>query len=133
MGVFANYPSSPFPNLANIGTTILVANTNPLLISGIIVCNKTPYKILVNLQKIRTQNTLPFPTILETVFIVNELEIEPYDTIDIVAKKGLNIYLQYDTTTIPSISDSLVIFSNGYTQIFDCDISYITLNDLPLT
>lgn len=124
MGVFVNYPSDLFSGLANANTTILTANTTPILVSGIIVCNKTPYKILVNLQKIRTQ------TGTTSVFIINELEIEPYDTVDIVAKKGLKIYLEYNTVAIPSISDSLVIFSNGYTQIFDCDISYITLNVL---
>lgn len=132
MGVFVDYPSNPFSNLKDVGTTILSANTHPVLVSSIIVCNRTADKILVNLKKIRTQNTFPTPTILKEVFTRNNCPIEPYDTVDILANRGLKINLEYDTISIPSISDSLVIFSNGYTQIFDCDISYMTLNDLPV-
>lgn len=125
MGVFVDYPSNLFSGLANGGTTILATSTNPIQVSGLIVCNRTANAILVNLQKVRTQ----FSPI--SIYEINEFIIEAYDTVDIVAAKGLKIYLEYSTTPNPSISDSLVIFSNGYSQIFDCDISYIRLNDLP--
>ncbi len=127
MGVFVDYPSSPFSNLKNVETTILTANAHPLLVSSIIVCNRTPSTILINLKKIRSQVS---PV---TIYTINEFKIEAYDTVDIVATKGLNINLEYSTTPDPIISDSLVIFSNGYSQIFDCDISYIQLNTLPPT
>ena len=126
MGVFVDYPSNPFSNLKNVETTILTANIHPIQVTGLIVCNRTSHTILVNLKKVRSQIS-PI-----SIYEINEFEIKAYDTVDIVAAKGLNIYLQYSTIPDPSISDSLVIFSNGYTQIFDCDISYIRLNDLPL-
>lgn len=126
MGVFVSYPSNPFSNLKNTETTILTANTHPLQVSSIIVCNRTPNTIVVNVKKIRSQAS---PV---TIYTINEFEIAKYDTVDIVAVKGLQINLEYSTIPDPSISDSLVIFSNGYNQIFDCDISYIQLNDLPL-
>ncbi|CAB4124186.1 hypothetical protein UFOVP51_62 [uncultured Caudovirales phage] len=126
MGVFVDYPSNLFSNLKNVETTILTANTHPIQVTGLIVCNRTSYTILVNLKKVRSQISSI------SVYEINDFEIKAYDTVDIVAAKGLNIYLQYSTTPDPSISDSLAIFSNGYTQVFDCDISYIILNDLPL-
>jgi|SRR5271154_250632 len=64
------------------------------------------------------------------IFYINELEIKPYTTIDIIDITGV-INLEYNL--IPYISDSLVCFSNGYTQIFDCDVIYAQLNELPMT
>ena len=125
MGVFVDYPSGPFSTLKDVETTILTANTHPIQVSGIIVCNRTSSAILVNLKKIRSQ-TSPV-----TIYTINEFRIEAYDTVDIVAIKGLKINLEYSTTPNP-ISDRLVIYSNGYSQIFDCDISYMRLNDLPI-
>lgn len=61
-------------------------------------------------------------------FIINELEIAPYKTIDIIDITGV-LQLQYNIT--PFISDSLIGFSNGYTQIFDCDVNFAELIELP--
>lgn len=126
MGIFVDYPSNPFANITNVPTTILIADTNPLQINGLIVCNRVGQPIRFNLKKIRTQTT---PV---EIFYVNELPIGPYETVDVVAKIGLQIFLEYSTTPNPLISDSLICFTNGYTQICDCEISYTRLNDLPL-
>jgi hypothetical protein len=126
MGIFVDYPSNPFANITNVPTTILIADTNPLQINGLIVCNRVGQPIRFNLKKIRTQ-TSPVE-----IFYVNELPIGPYETVDVVAKIGLQIFLEYSTTPNPLISDSLICFTNGYTQICDCEISYTRLNDLPL-
>ena len=126
MGIFVDYPSNPFANITNVPTTILIADTNPLQINGLIVCNRVGQPIRFNLKKIRTQ-TSPVE-----IFYVNELPIEPYETVDVVAKLGLQIFLEYSTTPNPLRSDSLICFTNGYTQICDCEISYTRLNDLPL-
>lgn len=125
MGIFVDYPSNPFANITNVPTTILIADTNPLQINGLIVCNRVGQPIRFNLKKIRTQ-TSPVE-----IFYVNELPIGPYETVDVVAKIGLQIFLEYSTTPNPLISDSLICFTNGYTQICDCEISYTRLNDLP--
>jgi hypothetical protein len=126
MGIFVDYPSNPFANIINAPTTILVANTNPLQVNGLIVCNRVGQPIRFNLKKIRTQ-TSPVE-----IFYINEFEIKPYETVDVIAKIGLQIFLEYSATPDPSVSDSLVCFTNGYTQICDCEISYTRLNDLPL-
>jgi hypothetical protein len=126
MGIFVDYPSNPFANVINVPTTILVADTNPLQVNGLIVCNRVGQPIRFNLKMIRTQ-TSPVE-----IFYINEFEIKPYETVDVIAKIGLQIFLEYSATPDPSVSDSLVCFTNGYTQICDCEISYTRLNDLPL-
>jgi hypothetical protein len=126
MGIFVDYPSNPFANVINVPTTILVADTNPLQVNGLIVCNRVGQPIRFNLKKIRTQ-TSPVE-----IFYINEFEIKPYETVDVIAKIGLQIFLEYSATPDRSVSDSLVCFTNGYTQICDCEISYTRLNDLPL-
>lgn len=126
MGIFVDYPSNPFANIINVPTTILVADTNPLQVNGLIVCNRVGRPIRFNLKKIRTQ-TSPVE-----IFYINEFEIKPYETVDVIAKLGLEVFLEYTTTPNPSVSDSLVCFTNGYNQFCDCEISYTRLNDLPL-
>jgi hypothetical protein len=63
-----------------------------------------------------------------TIYYVNELEIAPYSTVDIVDTIGV-LNLQYEVG--PYISDRLLCFSNGYTQVFDCEVTCAQLNELP--
>jgi hypothetical protein len=65
-----------------------------------------------------------------TTQLRNEFEIKPYDSINILQSIGL-LRLQYNLR--PFVSDKLVCYSNGYTQLFDCDIVYLELNETPLT
>lgn len=127
MGVFVDYLSKRFSGLKNVNVEnpILTADTHPIIVLSLRVTNRTSYKILVNLQNIRTEVEAT------TTYEDNQFEIEPYERVDLVKECGHEFYLQYKED-IPAISESLVIFSNGYAQIFDCNISYITLNDLPL-
>ncbi len=64
-----------------------------------------------------------------TINLMNEFEIKPYTTIDVIDIIGI-IHLRYNVS--PFITDSLICFSNGYTQVFDCDVNYTQLNELPL-
>lgn len=254
MGIFVNYPSNIFAGINNIPQTIVVADTNVLWITAIIVCNRGAAPIRFNLQKLRNQGlvlentcyvattanltaiysngtfgvgatltnsgtlgifsidgisppinsriliknqtntfqngiyklttvgniSIPWvltrstdfdspskikngdlvpvthglvninkrwvqtgtvtivgtdPIIFDlyspiTIFYINELEIKPYTTIDIIDITGV-LQLEYNLT--PYVSDSLVCFSNGYTQLFDCDVCYAQLNELPIS
>lgn len=65
-----------------------------------------------------------------SIFKCNQLPIEPYETIDVIETTGV-ITLEYSVK--PFVSDSLVCFSKGYTQVFDCDVVYAQLNELPMT
>lgn len=72
---------------------------------------------------------IPEPT--TSIFKLNEFLIKPYETIDIIKEKTGVITLEYSVK--PFVSDSLICFSNGYTQKFDCDVVYAQLNELPMT
>lgn len=123
MGVFVDYLSSRFSNLKNDETTILTADTFTLLVTSLRVTNRTKDKILINLKNVRNDGTIT------TTYENNEFEVEPSKTRDLVKEIGSSFHLQYNNT--PNISESLKIFSNGYTQKFDCNISYMKLNDTP--
>lgn len=121
--VFVDYLSSPFANLANNKQMILSATSNVLVVNSIIVCNLGGQNIRFNLKKVRSQIT---PV---EIYYLNELEIKAYQTIDVIKELGFNIFLQYQP--LPAISDSLVCFSNGLNQKFDCEVCYSSLNELP--
>ena len=124
MGIFVDYPSNPFASVSETPTTILVADAHPLLVNGLIVCNRGVQDIRFNLKKIRTQIS---PV---EIYYINEFEIKGYETVDVIAELGLQVFLEYSAD--PSVVDSLECFTNGYTQIVDLDISYTRLNELPL-
>ena len=124
MGIFVNYFSNIYSNIANIPQTLVIADPNVVLITSLTVCNLGVEPIRFNLQKIRTE--FPNPV---TISYINEFEIKTYDTVDVIAEFGIQIYLQYFVT--PPISDRLVCFSNGYTQKFDCEVTFQVLNELP--
>lgn len=64
-----------------------------------------------------------------TIFYINEFEIDPYKTVNIIDNIG---FLNLEFNRTPYVTDSLVCFSNGYTQIFDCEVCYAQLNELPM-
>lgn len=132
MSIFVKYPNAIFSNLSKEPTTLLAATTNTLWVNSIIICNRSSQSIRFNLKLVKEQD------ILEEGFLINELPIDPFQSInaleflakDSTSFQGGVLHLEYSTT--PSISDSLVCFSNGATQIFDCTVNYTKLNELPI-
>lgn len=127
MGVFVDYLSSPFADVSETPTTILEASAHSLLVNGLIVCNTGAQDIVFGLRKLRTQ-ALPIE-----ISYVNRFTIKAYETVDIISRIGLQVILEYSTAETPNIVDSLICFSDGYSQIFDCEISYTKLNETPIT
>lgn len=121
--IFADYLSVPYSNLANTKTTMLFTTSNTLVVNSIIVCNLTGNNIRFNLQKSRA-SAAPVE-----IFYIHEFEIKPYHTVDILKELRFNVFLQYQEN--PSIVDSLICFSNGSKQLFDCEVSYTRLNEAP--
>ena len=119
MSIFVDYLSKPFVSVANTPTELLKADSGVLLVGSIIVCNKSSGPIRFNLQKLRNGEN--------DIFLVNEFQVDAYQSVDILEKLGLRTYLQY--SSVPAISDSLICYSNGYSQEFDCDIAYTRLNE----
>ncbi len=126
MGVFVDYLSARFSGLKDTETTILTANTHTLLVTSLRITNRTEYKILINLKNVRSDGVIITTT---TTYEDNKFELAPFEKKDLVKENGSEFHLQYSSD--PVVSETLKIFSNGYNQIFDCNISYIKLNDLP--
>lgn len=55
MGIFVNYPSNIFSGLKDIPQTIINADTHPLWVTSIIICNRGTQPLRFNLQKVRLQ------------------------------------------------------------------------------
>ena len=121
--MFVEYLSRPFAGLKDTKQTILSANEHVLVVNSIIICNRTGQNIRFNLQKARMQNTAV------TTFLLNELEIKPYSTVDAIKEIGFNVFLTFQQN--PSVIDNLVCYSNGLKQIFDCEVFYSQLNETP--
>lgn len=64
-----------------------------------------------------------------SIFFINEMEIKPYRTENALLEIGVQ-HLKYSLT--PYVVSSIVCFSNGYTQVFDCKPNFATLNELPM-
>jgi hypothetical protein len=132
MSIFIDYPNKPFSNLSKDPTVLIEATSNSLWVNSIIVCNRGRQTIRFNLKLLKAQEA-PVET-----FLINELPIPPFKSINVLdflekdyaGSLGGVLNLEYSVT--PSISDSLVCFSNGDTQIFDCTVNFTRLNELPL-
>ena len=128
MGVFVNYEPLPFANIANTPVTLLATDSvnypHTIIVNGISVTNTTNQTIRFNLKKNRQQTT-PI-----SIFRVNEFEIKPYQTIDVVAFLELQLVLKYRAT--PAITENITCFSNSPIQKFDCEITFSVLNETPI-
>ncbi len=101
-------------DVINITDGVSNANTQWILNSIVNIIGTDPITFIANT--------------ISTISYVNELQIDPYATIDIIDNLGpLNIVYSVK----PYINDRLVCFTNGYTQIFDCEVVYAQLNELP--
>jgi hypothetical protein len=73
------------------------------------------------------------PNINTTIFYINEFEIAPYETVNVIDNERISIgFLNLEFSRTPYVTDSLMCFSNGYTQVFDCEVCYAQLNELPM-
>jgi hypothetical protein len=133
VSIFVDYLSNPFSNLITTGT-------NSLWVQSLIVTNTGEENIRVNLKFIRTTTHLSDPPSIIEIFLAKNFLVpsyktissqEPpvlYNTVDLVKVLGIPMNLQHT----PEITESLAIYSNGYTQIFDCSVIYSRLNELPM-
>lgn len=115
-----------FNNLADTPATIIEALVCPLRITNIIICNKKPTDMRINLQINTSMPAIDPTNIVLDVLIkgYNTMGSQEYNTIDLV-KQVIGSDLK-----LPNINDSLICFSNGPTQVFDCTVIYYTLNEL---
>ncbi len=126
MGIFVDYLSNPFPNVKEIPTTLINTTAHPLIINGLAVKNTTGNPLRFTLKHTRN---LPS----KTTYLLTEFEIKSYQTVNIIDIIG-EIFLKYlpATSTNPAVVDSLSCYTNAYTQVCDCILTYTSLNELPI-
>lgn len=112
---FISYESELFTKLADKKTPIL-SSEKTCVLNGVNICNLTNSNIRINLKIIRL---LSDPSI-ET-YIVKDVLIQPNESKNLLSLGSLEIFLEN--------GDNLLCFSNGYSEIFDCTVSYTILNE----
>ena len=140
MGAFIKPLINQFNNLANVPTVIVqtdeIINPNWMDVESITFCNVSPQPIRISLRRITYENGVQSATNL----LVNQHELNipgnKESTINIVKDYGLDLQIQYENGSpplTPTITDQLLCYSNGYTQIFDCEVNYISYKETPIT
>lgn len=138
MSIFVDYLSNPFSNLSNTPQIIITTSTNSLWVQSLIITNIGEEDIRVNLKFVRT---ITDPSGSVEMFLAKNFLVPSYktistqkesilfNTVDLVKVLGIPMNLQYTSNII----ESLAIYSNGYTQLFDCSVIYSRLNELPMS
>jgi len=141
VSIFVDYLSNPFSNLSNTPQTIITTSTNSLWVQSLIITNTGEEDIRINFKFVRTTTHLSDPPSIIEIFLAknflvpsyktisSQKELVLYNTVDLVKVLGIPMNLQYT----PEITESLIMYSNGYTQIFDCSVIYSRLNELPMS
>jgi hypothetical protein len=134
MGAFVDLPVNRFTNLSNtpqvIVSTSPSTNTNALNIDSITICNRGAQPILIFLKRIRVDNGSTMENFIVNYFEIDGYNQSNYSSVNIVGELELQIRLNYQPIPSP-LYESLVCYSNGYTQVFDCEVNYTKFNDLP--
>lgn len=112
---FISYETLLFSKLADKKTPIL-SPEKTCFINGVNICNLTNSNIRINLKISRL---LSNPTIEN--YIVKDVLIQPNESKNLLSLGSLEIFLEN--------GDNLLCFSNGYSETFDCTISYTVLNE----
>jgi hypothetical protein len=112
---FVSYETLLYAALKNLKTPILSLEKTCFL-NAVNICNVTNTNIRINLKIIRL---LANPTVEN--YIVKDVLIQPNESKNLLSLGNLEIFLEN--------GDSLLCFSNGYSEIFDCTICYSLLNE----
>lgn len=115
---FVEYDSLIFANLADQKVVLLSAE-NTVFLNAVNICNTSLEDLRINLKTVRL---LDSPSVEN--FNVHNVLIKPNQSCNLVSLFGLEIFLRD--------GDSLLCFSGGYTQVFDCTVCYTKLNEPPI-
>lgn len=114
---FVEYESLVFEGLAD-QKVVLLSVENATFLNAVNICNISLEDIRVNLKTVRLLAT---PSVEN--FNVHNVLIKPNQSCNLISMFGLEIFLRD--------GDSILCFSGGYTQLFDCTVCYTKLNELP--
>lgn len=145
MSKFIDYLVNPFSNLGNDEETIIEATVNSLWIQAINIVNTGEDDIRINLRFIRTEIDStdidsPVYTVMNNKFEAKNFLVPSYknvknglfNTVNLVEAISITTNLQHSKIDNDKVTvDKLNIYSNGYTQKFDCSVVYSVLKELP--
>lgn len=145
MSKFIDYLVNPFSNLSNVEETIIEATINSLWIQAINIVNTGEDDIRINLKLIRTEidsTDIDSPVYTErtNIFVAKNFLVPSYksvkneifNTVNLVEAISIPTNLQHSRIDNNKVTiDKLNIYSNGYTQKFDCTVVYSVLKELP--
>ena len=112
---FVSYKSLLYEKLADQKTVLLSAEKS-IFLNAVNICNISDINIRLNLQIVRL---LEDP--IKESFLVQNVIIQPNESKNLMHLGNLEVYLQD--------GDSILCFSDGYGQLFDCTICYTELNE----
>lgn len=134
MAQFVEYKSDPFSGLSNAKQTLVEVDEHNIEVTRITITNLGEEDIRINLKFVRTSLLSGTETFLTYNFLVPNYNSPReykgkviFNTVELVKLLGIGKTLEYND----DYTDSLVCYSNGYTQKFDCTVDYCVLNDLP--
>ncbi len=112
---FIEYESLIFANLAD-QKTVLLSVEKPTFLNAVNICNTSEANIRINLQIVRL---LENPK--QENYLVKNVLIQPNESHNLMSLGNLEVFLKD--------GDNLLCFSNGYSQLFDCTICYMGMNE----
>jgi hypothetical protein len=125
---FVNYSTALFPNLTYNQQVILESTTNTIYVDSITICNTSSNDIRINLiKKIVGSNSSANQS-----FLVKNLEVQApvsgkpssTSTVNLVSLFGLQIFLPVTIVSGVTYTSSLIIYSGGINQNYDCTVDY---------
>lgn len=116
---FITYDNLIFSKLSESETILLTAEKSTW-IESVSICNlsEDPTGIRLNLKLNKLLNVVK----PKEVFRVRHLLIDKNQSKDLIIYLGNKLFLNN--------GDSLIIFSEGYKQIFDCTVDFYELNEI---
>lgn len=116
---FITYDNLPFSKLSEVETVLMTAE-KPTWVESISICNllDDASGIRLNLKTIKLLN-VPKPV---EVLRVRNLLIDKNQSKDLIVYLGNKIFLNN--------GDSLIIYSNGYKELFSCSVDFYELNEV---
>jgi hypothetical protein len=115
--------ATDYNKVTQISVADLVFITN-----GTLNGNET-FKQTATVTAIGTSPIIFIKNVPSEIALINEFEIKPYVNTNVICTTGV-LSLEYNSR--PFISDRLICFSNGYTQLYNCNVEIIQLNELPI-
>tara|TARA_B110000908_G_C10267055_1_gene465268 strand:- start:4406 stop:4774 length:369 start_codon:yes stop_codon:yes gene_type:complete len=105
-----------YSSLSDQKTVVLSTEKETIFLHAVNVCNMSDDNIRISLQMTSIINTP-----IEESYLVKDVLLQPNESHNLMSLGNLEVFLKN--------GDSLICFSNGYSQVFDCVVCYSISNE----